>query len=28
MYVSSMWQRFPEGWRNIFSQDTSDVAQR
>jgi hypothetical protein len=22
MYVSSLWKRFPEGWRNIFSQDT------
>ncbi|MEM8824498.1 MAG: nuclear transport factor 2 family protein [Pseudomonadota bacterium] len=22
MYVSSIWQRHPDGWRNIFSQDT------
>lgn len=22
MYVSSLWQRGPEGWRNLFSQDT------
>jgi hypothetical protein len=28
MYVSSIWREDPEGWRNIFSQDTaeSDVA--
>ncbi|UWR22851.1 nuclear transport factor 2 family protein [Sulfitobacter sp. S190] len=22
MFVSSIWQRYPQGWRNIFSQDT------
>lgn len=22
MYVSSVWRRGPEGWRNLFSQDT------
>ena len=22
MYVSSLWQHFPEGWLNVFSQDT------
>ncbi len=22
MYVSSVWRRGPEGWRNVFSQDT------
>lgn len=24
MYVASVWRRGPEGWRNIFSQDTPD----
>ncbi|MEJ2018062.1 MAG: nuclear transport factor 2 family protein [Maritimibacter sp.] len=24
MYVSSIWQRGPYGWRNIFSQDTEE----
>ncbi|MCZ4258497.1 nuclear transport factor 2 family protein [Sulfitobacter sp. G21635-S1] len=23
MYVSSIWQRGPDGWRNVFSQDTT-----
>jgi len=23
MYVSSLWQRTAQGWRNIFSQDTA-----
>lgn len=23
MYVSSLWRRGPEGWRNLFSQDSS-----
>jgi len=22
MYVSSVWQHFPKGWLNVFSQDT------
>ena len=22
MYISSLWQSFPEGWLNVFSQDT------
>jgi hypothetical protein len=22
MYISSLWQHFTEGWRNVFSQDT------
>ncbi len=25
MYVSSLWQETPEGWRNIFSQDTGAI---
>lgn len=25
MYVSSIWRRVPEGWLNIFSQDTPAI---
>ncbi|WP_419914320.1 DUF4440 domain-containing protein [Hoeflea sp.] len=25
MYVSSIWQRTPDGWINIFSQDTPEA---
>lgn len=25
MYITSLWQRLPEGWRNVFSQDTGAV---
>ena len=25
MYISSLWQCFPEGWLNVFSQDTNSV---
>ena len=26
MFVSSLWQRGPEGWRNLFSQDTPEAS--
>ena len=26
MYISSIWQRFDGGWKNIFSQDTNQQA--
>ena len=25
MYVASLWRRLPQGWRNVFSQDTEAV---